>query len=78
MINVDDASFSLEPPRWPYAYARSVTLRESSGEAGSGGEHASMLPTMRLSAEAFYRLLETIADDPERPKILPGSVFLKP
>ncbi len=63
LINVDDPSFSLEPPRWPYAYARSVTLRESSGEAGSGGEHASMLPTMRLSAEAFAKLLAGTGHD---------------
>src|SRR6185437_1511004 len=27
MVNVDDPYFTIEPPRWPYAYARSVTLR---------------------------------------------------
>ena len=29
LINVDDPYFSIEPPRWPYAYARSVTLRSA-------------------------------------------------
>jgi hypothetical protein len=27
VITVDDPYFTIEPPRWPYAYARSVTLR---------------------------------------------------
>ncbi len=28
VLTVDDPYFTIEPPRWPYAYARSVTLRE--------------------------------------------------
>jgi hypothetical protein len=54
VVNVDDPYFTIEPPRWPYAYARSVTLREASAGAGAGDK---MLPGMRLSAEAFAKLL---------------------
>jgi len=28
IINIDDPYFTIEPPRWPYAYARAVTLRD--------------------------------------------------
>jgi Peptidase family M28/PA domain len=55
VVNVDDPYFTIEPPRWPYAYARSVTLREAASGASAVGE--SMLPGMRLSAEAFAKLL---------------------
>ena len=54
VVNVDDPYFTIEPPRWPYAYARSVTLREAGGEGVWSG---TMLPGMRLSAEAFAKLL---------------------
>jgi hypothetical protein len=55
VVNVDDPYFTIEPPRWPYAYARSVTLRSEK----TTGVHKDdvMLPTMRLSAEAFAKLL---------------------
>jgi Zn-dependent M28 family amino/carboxypeptidase len=55
VVNVDDPYFTIEPPRWPYAYARSVTLREAGSDAGA--VQGSMLPAMRLSAEAFAKLL---------------------
>ncbi len=32
IINVDDPYFTIEPPRWAAAYARSVTLAEVTGE----------------------------------------------
>ncbi len=54
VVNVDDPYFTIEPPRWPYAYARTVTLREAGGEGVRLGK---MLPGMRLSAEAFAKLL---------------------
>ena len=57
VVNVDDPYFTIEPPRWPYAYARSVTVREAAGGAGAVGVDGSMLPGMRLSAEAFAKLL---------------------
>jgi hypothetical protein len=61
VINVDDPYFTIEPPRWPIPYARSVTLNppQPSGTArNSSGSQAAMLPSMRLSAEAFGKLLK--------------------
>jgi Zn-dependent M28 family amino/carboxypeptidase len=59
IINVDDPYFSIEPPRWPAAYARSVSLRSAD---------AAKLPqapftAMRLSAEAFGALLAGTGQD---------------
>jgi Peptidase family M28/PA domain len=59
VVNVDDPYFTIEPPRWPYAYARSVTLREGNASAWLG----TMLPGMRLSAEAFAKLLAGSGED---------------
>jgi Zn-dependent M28 family amino/carboxypeptidase len=47
LIEVDDPYFTIEPPRWPAAYARSVAI------AGSPAPAAPALPVMTLSAEAF-------------------------
>jgi hypothetical protein len=47
LINVDDPGFTIEPPRWPVAYARSVSLRDAPPPP------AAALPVMSLSAEAF-------------------------
>ena len=58
MINVDDPYFSIEPPRWPYAYARSVSL----GSAGRGSDGEGLLG-MRLSAAVFPKLLEGTGKD---------------
>ena len=60
VVSVDDPYFTIEPPRWPYAYARSVTLREAGGE---GVRLGTMLPGMRLSAEAFAKLLAGSGQD---------------
>jgi Zn-dependent M28 family amino/carboxypeptidase len=54
VVTVDDPYFTIEPPRWPYAYARSVTLREAGSASAWMG---TMLPGMRLSTEAFAKLL---------------------
>ncbi len=61
LINVDDPYFDIEPPRWPAAYARSVTLR---GSAEPEPTHTLALPLMRLSAEAFASLLAGSGHDP--------------
>jgi hypothetical protein len=53
LINVDDPYFTIEPPRWPYAYARTVTLRSPAAAT----THPQPLATMRLSAQAFATLL---------------------
>ena len=51
LIEVDDPYFTIEPPRWPAAYARTVTI------AGSPPPAAPALPVMTLSAEAFKSLI---------------------
>ncbi len=60
IISVDDPYFSIEPPRWPAAYARSVTLVRS--EAASTVMPNAM-PSMTLSAEAFTKLLAGSGQD---------------
>jgi peptidase M28-like protein len=59
LISVDDPYFSIEPPRWPYAYARSVTLRIRPAETAPPAP----LANMRLSAEAFVTLLTGTGQD---------------
>ena len=59
LIRVDDPSFTIEPPRWPYAYARSVALRTPQAEKA----HPAPLLSMRLSAEAFATLLAGTGQD---------------
>jgi len=63
VINVDDPYFTIEPPRWPYAYARSVTLRTEKTESKPVGIVDRMLPSMRLSAAAFAKLLAGSGQD---------------
>jgi hypothetical protein len=52
LINVDDPYFSIEPPRWPYAYARSVAFADPLDRRQSNA-----LPSMRIGTEAFTKLL---------------------
>lgn len=59
LINVDDPYFSIEPPRWPFAYARSVTLQTT----GARQRQSVPLPAMRISVEAFTRLLQGSGQD---------------
>jgi hypothetical protein len=54
IVNVDDPLFTLEPPRWPVAYARKVSLRP----AGS----AEPFCVMRLSAGAFASIVKGAAE----------------
>jgi hypothetical protein len=61
VVNVDDPYFSIEPPRWPYAYARSVTLVKGGAARVANGPR--MLPGMRLSANAFSKLLQGTGHD---------------
>ncbi len=51
VIQVDDPLFTLEPPRWPDAYARTVTL---DGQPASGPKGFAI---MRMSDQAFTRML---------------------
>lgn len=63
IISIDDPFFSIEPPRWPYAYARSVTIREPGGAVTSA--KGNPLVSMRLSAEAFAKLISGTGYDPK-------------
>jgi hypothetical protein len=60
LIEVDDPYFTIEPPRWPAAYARTVTI------AGSPAPAAPSLPVMTLSAEAFKALAAGSGQDTDR------------
>ena len=59
MVNVDDPYFTIEPPRWPYAYARAVTLRNG----GLRARDAQPFLVLRCSKEAFTKLLEGTGHD---------------
>jgi Peptidase family M28 len=58
LINVDDPYFTIEPPRWPYAYARTVTLKSPLPE-----KPLEPLAVMRLNAEAFKLLIAGAGQD---------------
>jgi len=47
LIAIDDPGFSIEPPRWPAAYARTVDLPNAPAPA------ATTLPVMRLDPDAL-------------------------
>jgi hypothetical protein len=51
IVQVDDPYFTIEPPRWPAAYARSVAI------AGSPAPAAAAMPVMSLSADAFRTMV---------------------
>ena len=59
MVNVDDPYFTIEPPRWPYAYARSVSLRDGLRERDAGP-----FLMLRCSKEAFAKILQGTGHDP--------------
>ncbi|HEX5377938.1 MAG TPA: M28 family peptidase [Phenylobacterium sp.] len=50
ILQVDDPGFTLEPPRWPAAYARTIAFADAAPSPGFVG--------MTLSAEAFATLIE--------------------
>ena len=61
LVNVDDPYFAIEPPRWPYAYARSVTLRNG----GLRQRDAQPFLVLRCSKEAFAKMLAHTGHDPD-------------
>jgi Zn-dependent M28 family amino/carboxypeptidase len=65
VVNIDDPYFSIEPPRWPYAYARSVTLKAepAAPPALQPSSRAAPLAVMRASAEAFAVFLTGTGQD---------------
>jgi hypothetical protein len=51
LVAVDDPGFTMEPARWPDAYARTVTLADSSPGP------AATIPVMRVGTAAFAELI---------------------
>jgi Zn-dependent M28 family amino/carboxypeptidase len=56
IVNVDDMGFTIEPPRWPVAYARSVAFADAPPAQGE-------VPVLRLSAAAFTELADAAGQD---------------
>jgi len=65
LINVDDPYFSIEPPRWPFAYARSVTIHDAGAAPRREARGSTFLSfaSFTLSAEAFTKLLAGSGQD---------------
>ncbi|MBS0360408.1 MAG: M28 family peptidase [Proteobacteria bacterium] len=57
LIQVDDPYFTIEPPRWPAAYARSVSI------AGTPEPAAATLPVITMSAGAFKAMAQGSGQD---------------
>ncbi len=72
VITVDDAAFSLEPPRWPSAYSRTVTLKTDAAADPARPE----LVLLRLSDQAFAPLIAGSGQDAAA--ILKAGAMLKP
>jgi hypothetical protein len=60
LIAVDDPGFTIEPARWPDAYARTVNFRDAPPPA------AAALAVMRISPDAFRKLIEASGHQPPR------------
>lgn len=56
MMRVDDMGFTIEPPRWPLAYARTVVLAD-------GSPRAQAIPSIRLAAPAFTEIANVGGQD---------------
>lgn len=56
IINVDDMSFTVEPPRWPLAYARTVIPATTTPGAPS-------IPVLRMAAPMFEALAAAAGQD---------------
>ena len=59
IINVDDPYFTIEPPRWPAAYARTVAIDAAPATNNAGDP----ILVMRLSAEVLPTLLDGTGQD---------------
>ncbi len=62
ILNVDDPYFTIEPPRWPAAYARTVALNDAEA-AAANAQPGDPLLVMRLSAQVLPSLLEGTGHD---------------
>ncbi len=63
IVNVDDPGFTIEPPRWPYAYARTVTAGAAEVTAKETDKTEKPFPVMRLNAAALATLIEGSGKD---------------
>lgn len=57
LIQVDDPYFTIEPPRWPAAYARHVSLADEARDPEGG------FPIMTLNAEALASVIAGSGQD---------------
>lgn len=57
LINVDDPGFTIEPSRWPEAYARAISFRDAPPVAHPG------MVVMRLSASALETVIGASGQD---------------
>jgi hypothetical protein len=60
LINIDDPYFTIEPPRWPIAYARSVVIRPTP----AAKKPESPLVIMRISPDTLTTVLSGTGQDP--------------
>jgi hypothetical protein len=60
MISVDDITFTIEPPRWPDAYSRSVTLKDGATSPRRSGNFV----TMRVGTLGFSKLVASKEHEP--------------
>lgn len=58
IINIDDPGFTIEPARWPEAYARSITFRDAPLPAHAG------MAVMRASPDALQHMMMRTDRDP--------------
>lgn len=56
VIAIADPGFTVEPPRWPYAYARSMRIAD-------GAEAPTALPQLTLNADALATVIAGSAQD---------------
>jgi len=54
VVQVDDPYFTIEPPRWPAAYARTITIADASPPSGA----PPVLTAMTTGVEGFKALIE--------------------
>jgi hypothetical protein len=59
ILNIDDVGFTMEPMRWPDAYARSVGIR------GSGSLAYPKFPVIRLAPGAVAEVIQGASQDAE-------------
>ena len=57
IVNIDDPGFTIEPPRWPYAYARTVTDSPPT-EHLPGHVATPPFPVMRLRADVLATVID--------------------